>query len=109
MTYADRLQARARELGYTQRQIAAKLRLSASTLNGYFTGSREPDHQTLVKLARTLDTNVDYLLTGEKNAPLSSEKADEAYFALQAELEGLNEQQKEDILRYIRFIKDERK
>lgn len=50
----------------SQTQLAAYLRVSASTIGMYEQGRRMPDVQTLVQLAQLLDVSLNYLITGKE-------------------------------------------
>ena len=69
MALGNRLKSRSEELGIKQTELSKRLKISRSTLNGYFTGYREPDLKTLEKLALELDTTVEYLVTGNNPHP----------------------------------------
>ena len=55
----------------TQRELAAALYLTPSTVNGYIQARRLPDCETLARIAIYLDTSADYLLgiTGQDESP----------------------------------------
>lgn len=57
---------------YTMKQLGEMVGLSESTISLYETGKHEPDHATLVRIARILDTSVDYLL-GVSDTPSANE------------------------------------
>lgn len=61
-TLSYRLKLARRRKKLTQRQLAALINLSPSTIALYETGKREPDLDTLRKLADALDCTTDYLL-----------------------------------------------
>lgn len=65
MTLGKRLKAKLEETGLKQTELAKRLNISPTTLNGYFTDYREPDLNTLKRLADELNTTVDYLVTGD--------------------------------------------
>lgn len=65
MTVGNRLKTRLEELGLKQNELAKRLGISPSTLNGYIKDYREPDIKTLERLAKELDTTVEYIATGE--------------------------------------------
>lgn len=48
--------------GLTQVEISKKLGISRSTIGMYETGSREPDFETLEKIADFFNVDIDYLL-----------------------------------------------
>ena len=48
--------------GMTQRQLAEALALSSSALGNYVQGTREPDYNTLIRIADFFQVTTDYLL-----------------------------------------------
>lgn len=54
-----------RQKGMTARALAEKVQVAESTMSLYISGKREPDYNTLRKIADVLDTPVDYLLGGD--------------------------------------------
>lgn len=58
----------------TQKQLAVRLNIAASTLSGYVQNAREPDFETLKVFARYFHVSTDYLLgySIEKETPLLS-------------------------------------
>lgn len=46
----------------TQRALANSIHISASALNGYINKGKEPDYETLVRLADFFHTSTDYIL-----------------------------------------------
>ena len=51
--------------GMTARSLAEKVQVAESTMSLYISGKREPDYNTLRKIADVLDVTVDYLLGGD--------------------------------------------
>lgn len=47
---------------WTQTETAAKLGCSKSTISMYESGSREPDYETLEKIADLFNVDIDYLI-----------------------------------------------
>lgn len=60
------------EHNVSQKELAHVLGIGASSLSQYETGKREPDFQTLSKMADYFGVSVDYLLGREERMPLSS-------------------------------------
>lgn len=91
--------------GMTQTELAKKLDISLSTLNGYITGYREPDVHMLSLLARELGTTTDYLITGSKAAGRQKSPLHEKV-KLIAHNEGveLTQEQEAAVARYMRFL-----
>lgn len=57
----DRLRQLRNSRGLTQREVAEKLDIGVSTLGMYEGGRREPDLETLKRLARFYGVTMDYL------------------------------------------------
>ncbi len=58
--------------GLTQIETAERLGISRSTIGMYETGAREPDFETLEKIADFFHVNTDYLLGREPNTATES-------------------------------------
>lgn len=60
---AKRLRELREEKGLTQRDIAQALGLSSqSTITNYEQNNRDPDYETLIKIAKYHKVSIDYLL-----------------------------------------------
>ncbi len=89
----------------TQTELAKKLDISLSTLNGYITDYREPDIHMLSKLAKALNTTTDYLVNGEISNSTQSKFYHETIKVI-AHNEGitLTKEQEAAITKYMKFI-----
>ena len=58
----EKLQARARELGLTDAEVARRLGLAQGRYSNYVNGAREPDFATLARICRELAISPDELL-----------------------------------------------
>jgi Predicted transcriptional regulators len=58
----ERLKEKRIKSNLTQKAVAEELKISQSTYAGYETGKRQPDIETLLKLANLFETSTDYLL-----------------------------------------------
>ena len=58
----SRLKILIEEKQLTQKQLAEKIKIPVSTVNGYFQNSRQPDFETLDILASYFDVTTDYLI-----------------------------------------------
>lgn len=63
MSFGDILRELLNDRDITQKQLAMSLNIAASTLGNYIQNSREPDFETLKRLADFFDVSVDYLLS----------------------------------------------
>ncbi|AEM79783.1 helix-turn-helix domain-containing protein [Thermoanaerobacter wiegelii] len=62
MTFSDRLKELRKEKNLTQEDLAKILGISRSTIAGYETERKEPDYETLKKIADFFNVSIDYLL-----------------------------------------------
>lgn len=60
--FAQRLKREREALGWTQQYMAGLLGITNGTISGYERNYREPDIDTLVRIAVLLGTSVDYLV-----------------------------------------------
>lgn len=59
-----RIAALRRHRGWSQTELAQRLKISASAVGMYEQGRREPSADTIVALAESFGVSTDYLLTG---------------------------------------------
>lgn len=62
MSFSEKLKQLRKEKGLTQEELALAISKNRSTIAGYETERKEPDHETLRKLADYFDVSIDYLL-----------------------------------------------
>lgn len=87
----------------TQEKLATILGIARTTYTQYETGASEPDFKMLKKIAEFFDVTTDYLLDNNR----SSNELDEFQFAMYGETQDLTDDQKQDILKFIRFVKSQ--
>ncbi|WP_302620439.1 helix-turn-helix domain-containing protein [uncultured Oscillibacter sp.] len=85
-----RILSKLKALGMSQVQLSRETGLSTTALSSYCTGKRVPETSALYRLAKTLQTSMEWILTGEDltneesalpiptcdDTPLESEEAD---------------------------------
>lgn len=69
-----RIQEIRKSKGIKQKELAAKLGIAANTLSQYETGNREPDLETIKRIALVLEVTVDELLDAKTKAPTLTKK-----------------------------------
>lgn len=62
MQLGDRILHLLYEKDISQKQLAVDLNIAPSTLSGYINNRREPDYNTLLKIAKHLGVSCDYLM-----------------------------------------------
>lgn len=69
--FSNRLKAMRTEKGLTRQQLADSTGINVNTLRSYEMYDKEPNHRTLLKLARALNVSLDYLFgTSDRKTPL---------------------------------------
>jgi transcriptional regulator with XRE-family HTH domain len=107
------LQVRLKELrereGISQYKLAADLGVAQSTVGMWENGKNKPEYATLNAIADYFQVSVDYLLGRDMTAAASGTPLEGVDFALYGETKDLSEEEKQDILAYIRFKKSQRR
>lgn len=81
-----------------QEDLATKLNISKSAVGMYERNEREPSFEIIKKISDFFDVSIDFLLTGiEKN-----KNTDNLFFF---DMEGLDDEEIEDIKRHIDYVK----
>lgn len=62
MTLQDRIRVVMNEKGLNQKQLAEKANITEASISKYLSGERSPRTDVIVKIAKALDTSVNYLL-----------------------------------------------
>lgn len=77
LSLGEQLKAVLDEHKLTQKELAKKLNIAPTTLNGYISNKREPDLETLKNISAALGVTVDYLL-GVKGGGIDLSAKEEA-------------------------------
>lgn len=95
----------------TMKKLGEKIGVAESTISLYENGKRQPDYDTLTKIADFFGVSVDELLgrvpTTDTSSPLDAE-LEGIDFALYGEVKELTDDEKEDVLKFIQFTKSKR-
>ncbi|SEO80906.1 Helix-turn-helix [Amphibacillus marinus] len=98
MKFHERLRKCREEIGLKQNSVAEKIGVKNNTLSSYEKGIRQPDYETLNKLAKLYNVSIDYLINGSQE----SEQHENLFFF---DMEGLSEKEIDDIKEHIRYVK----
>ena len=105
MDFRDRLREEIAFSGLTYKELSAKTGISKRTIISYVSGqSCMPSADVAVKLAKALNTSVEYLISGEKTNP-DQEKTDEGLRNLNHIYKTLSDAQKKLLLAVAEDIK----
>lgn len=105
MSMGARLRKLLEQNGISQTELAQRLDISLSTLNGYITDYREPDISMLSRLAKALNTTTDYLVIGEaSHSPQGDPYHEKVRLIAHHEGITLTEEQETAVTRYMKFL-----
>lgn len=102
-----RLKELRNEIGLSQAAVAEQLGITQQAYANYEREVRQPDLEMLLKLSSFFNVSVDFLL-GKNDGAGIDEELQGVDFALYGETKDLTEDEKQDILSYIRFKKSQR-
>ena len=95
--------------GLTQYEIAEFINVSQVVYSKYETGKSEPSYDTLTKLANYFDVSVDYLLDYNETALIIPDELKDVSFAFyKSEGEELEQEDIDELAKYIEFIKSKK-
>ena len=97
--------------GLSQIELAKKFNVAQNTVSNWENGSRQVDYETLNNLADLFNVSVDYILgrTDKVNSSDVDEQLEGIEFALYGEIKELTDDEKQDILNFVKFTKSQRK
>lgn len=98
--FGQRLRKLRLEKKLTMKELGKIFSVAESTISGYENGNRKPDIETVGRFADFFEVNVDYLI-GRKNSPNDNTSENLFFF----DMEGLTEEEIEDIKRHINYVK----
>lgn len=74
---SSRIKSKMKELNLRQKDICDQTGIAKSAMSNYMNGNRIPDTETILKICKSLNTSIEWILTGKKmssNANLSEEE-----------------------------------
>ena len=72
----DRLKVLRASRKLTQEELAEKIGVTRGTYAHYEINKRQPDYDTLVKIAKFFDVSTDYLISGHNNITIAGQQID---------------------------------
>ena len=108
--FSKRLKELRKKANITQIEFAKRFNIANGTVGNWESGNRQPDYDTLSKIAEFFDVSIDYLLC-RTNTPQSvplDEQLSGIDFALWSESREMTDEEKQDIIDYIKFKKIKR-
>ncbi len=97
----------------SQQDVANYLGITRQAYSNYENGNRDPDNETLLKLAEFFDVTVDTLLRGNEKKPTPEGERnvtdDDIKFALWGDVNDIDDDDLEDVRRYAAYIRERKK
>nr|DAJ18455.1 MAG TPA: hypothetical protein [Siphoviridae sp. ctIwT7] len=97
--------------GLTQKELANKIFKSESTVRMWELGNSEPDIETLIMLSKLFEVKIDDLINAQYEHQSSNPihippELQNIQFAFYEGLDGLTDESMQDILKYVKYVKD---
>lgn len=102
----ERLKALRKSKGLSMKELGRLFGLSESTISLYESGKRQPDNETILKIADFFDVSVDYLLGREEKETPSYTEEERKLFGL---IEQLTDAEVEELSNYLDYLLSKRK
>lgn len=96
----EKLRELRKEKGISLKELGAAMGVAESTMSLYENGKRQPDHETLLKLAEYFNVTVDYLLRGNDN----SERLPEELVILNRKARNMSPEKRQKLLEMARVM-----
>jgi len=104
---AIRIQELRKQKGWSQIELAEKIGLSKAQMSRYETKNVQPPANTLNKIATTLDTTVDFLISGDKTEKAKAALKNSELLQSFKEMDVLPEQEQTMLVKIIRaYVRD---
>jgi len=98
MTLQERMRVLMEEQGLNQKQLSLRASITEASLSKYLSGERKPRTDVVVKIAKALNTSVNYLLDDE---PTPEKPFDYASTALARCKGHLSEEDKKKLIKFL--------
>ncbi len=99
-TFGERIKSLRISKKMKQEELAKKINISKSAIGMYERNEREPSFEILERLSQFFEVSIDFLLTGTQQG--KDEKNENLFFF---DMEGLSDEEIEDIKRHIEYVK----
>lgn len=109
--FNERLKELRKQHNLTQLEFAKQFHVSNGAVGNWESGQRMPDSDTLSRIADFFNVSVDYVLgrTDEPTTNSLDKQLEGVDFALWGEVHDLTDEEKQDIINFVKFTKSKRK
>jgi len=97
-TFADRLKELRKERGISQAELAGMIEVHFTQVSRYERGETKPNAEAMTKMARALNTTVDYLMNGSTSELVESAGLDKELIDRFKQVQELGAEEKKTVL-----------
>lgn len=108
MRFIERLEELRKEKNISRKQLLKDCNLGKNSITYWEQKNILPNQSTLVVLSNYFDVTLEYLIGESDQRTAVSEELEGIDFALSGEIRDMSENEKQDLLDYIRFKKNQR-
>jgi transcriptional regulator with XRE-family HTH domain len=98
MDFAQRLKILRKKKNFSQAQLAGLIEVHFTQVSRYERGETKPNAQAMTKMAKVLDTTVDYLMNGTTNDVVKEMGLEKELMSRFQQLQTLNSEDKKTVL-----------
>ena len=98
MTFAERLKQLRKKRGLSQNELAEAIEVHFTQVSRYERGETKPNAEAMAKLARALDTTVDFLMSGASDDIVQSAGLDKEIISKFKLVQEMNLEDKKTVL-----------
>ena len=98
MNFAERLKDLRKQKGFSQAQLAERIEVHFTQVSRYERGETKPNAQAMTKMAKVLDTTVDYLMNGTTDDVVKEMGLEKELMARFKQVQSLNSEDKKTVL-----------
>lgn len=101
MDFANRLKELRKRKGISQNDLANLIQVHFTQVSRYERGETKPNAEAMTKLAKALDTTVDFLMTGTMEDSIQEAGLDKEIIARLKQIQQLNAEDKKTVLAFL--------
>lgn len=101
MSFASRLKELRKRKGISQNDLANLMQVHFTQVSRYERGETKPNAEAMAKLAKALDTTVDYLMTGTMEETIQEAGLDKEIIARFKQIQELGAEDKKTVLSFL--------
>lgn len=98
MDFAERLKDLRKKKGFSQAQLAGRIKVHFTQVSRYERGETKPNAEAMTRMAKVLDTTVDFLMNGTADEVVQQMGLEKELMARFRQLQSLDSEDKKTVL-----------